>query len=219
MVSSGHADDTELIDADRPGIADGSHTLTHGRFQIETGFDQEHTAGERSLSVPTLLRYGVSDSLELRAESDSYEHTRRSSGWNPISIGLKDHFYERDSASLGVIARWFFPSGSGAFRSDSNSGDVRLAADLEFGERWAVNPNIGIEKPGGGVGAVTVQYNLSKTANVFVDSGVQRSEVLVDGGAAWVVGVNTQLDVSIGWGAHGANAPNVFWSAGLSRRF
>jgi len=39
-----------------------------------------------------------------------------------------------------------------------------------------------------------------------------------DAGAAWVIGRDTQLDASIGWGAHG-DAPNMFWSVGVSRRF
>lgn len=213
LATSLQAGDDDLIDADRPGIADGSRSVKRGRFQIEIGPQREHSGSEISLSLPTLLRYGVSDAFELRVESDTYEHTRTSSGWNPVSIGFKDHFYEHDGRSLGIIGRWFFPSGSGAFRSDSNSEDLRLAADLTFGERWAINPNIGVEHPGGATAALTVQYNLSEKTNVFVDGGAQRSEVLVDTGAAWIVGSNTQFDVSVGFGSH------VFWSAGVSRRF
>lgn len=220
LAASLQASDDDQIDADRPGIADGSRGVKAGRFQIEIGPQREHSGGEISLSVPTLLRYGISDSFELRVESDTYEHTTSHrqeclchTGWNPVSIGFKDHFYERDGRSLGVIGRWFFPSGSGAFRSDSNSEDLRLGADLTFGERWAINPNIGVQHPGGATAALTVQYNISEKSNVFIDGGAQRSEVLVDTGAAWIVGSNTQFDVSVGFGSH------VFWSAGLSRRF
>jgi outer membrane putative beta-barrel porin/alpha-amylase len=205
LAVAARADD-DLIDADRPGIADGSHSVKRSHFQFENGVDVEHSGEERSWSVPTLLRYGLSDAFELRVESNTYEHTKSGSKWSPVSIGFKDHFYERDGTSLGVIGRWFFPT-----------GDLRLAADVELGEHWSLNPNIGIEKPGGGIGALTVQYNLSKKANVFVDGGFQRS-VLLDTGAAWIIGSNSQLDVSVGWGAHGA-APNFFWSAGLSERF
>ena len=33
-----------------------------------------------------------------------------------------------------------------------------------------------------------------------------------------IIGSNTQLDISFGWGARGTTPPNVFWSAGISRR-
>lgn len=235
-IGIAHADD-DLIDADRPGIADGSRTLKRGHVQIENGIDAEHAGEERSLSVPLLLRYGISDRLEVRVESDTYQRSRRlgetTSGWNPVSLGFKEHLFDDEgsdrSFSLGVIGRWFLPSGSGEFRSHSSSGDVRLTADIEFGEHWALNPNIGIAVQGGGgtsrsgTGAATLQYNLTAKANGFVDAALQRSdsgsEVLLDTGAAWIIGTNTQLDLSIGWGAHGSNAPNVFWSAGVSRRF
>src|SRR5438105_6966375 len=196
LAASLCAADDDQIDADRPGIADASRSVKAGRFQIELGPQREHSGGEISLSVPTLLRYGISDSFELRAESDTYEHTRMASGWNPISIGFKDHFFERNGQSLGLIGRWFFPSGSGEFRSHSNAEDVRLAGDFDFGEDWTINPNVGFEHPGGATAALTVQYNLSNKTNVFIDGGVRLSEVLIDTGAAWVVGMNTQFDVS-----------------------
>ena len=73
---------------------------------------------------------------------------------------------------------------------------------------------------------MTLQYNVSDRANVFVDGAMQSPEemrgtisLVFDVGGAWVVGRNTQLDAYAGWGAHGATAPNVFVGAGISRRF
>ena len=214
--------DEDLIDADRPGIADGSHTVHARVFQVEAGVQ----LAKGSLSTPLLLRYGLTERFEARVETDAYTRD----GWAPLSVGFKYHLL--DEPSLGVIARFFVPSGSRDARSDHFSGDVRLAADVSFGEKWSINPNVGVAVSSDGerftaaTAALTVQYNFSSRANVFVDGGLQTPEerggstsLLLDTGAAWIIGNNLQLDASIGWGAHGRSTPNVFWSAGLGRRF
>ncbi|HJT16082.1 MAG TPA: hypothetical protein VJ853_01770 [Thermoanaerobaculia bacterium] len=195
-----HADD-DAIDADRPGIADGSHSMQRGRFQLELGGQFEN---ERN-SLPTLLRYGLTDSLELRVENDN--------GSAPFSAGFKDHFLDSGSTSMGVIGRWFV-----ARRS---YGDLRLVSDFQPNRRWDINPNLGIamdaQHSKSATGALTVQYNFTARVNAFVDTGIQRSDVLVDAGGAWVVGNETQLDASVFREVHGR--AKTIWSAGLSRRF
>lgn len=220
------AQEADLINPDRPGIADGSATVKRGVFQIELGAELDDDSGSHTLSTPLLLRYGITDALELRAETAGYgrlsEGGRTVDGLNPTSIGMKVHFH--DTPSLGVIARFFPASGSGAFHDDNPSGDLRLAADINLGEKWAINPNIGVSSQNDGhrtttgLAALTVQRNLSEKANVFVDGAIDPSSLVLDAGAAWILGRDTQLDVSVGWGAHG-DAPKVFWSAGISRRF
>lgn len=226
-----HAQDADLINADRPGLADSSGVVGRGIFQVEAGLERDHSSDSIDLFTPLLLRYGVSKEVELRVEGNGHVHSSGANGFAPLSIGAKVHF--ADSPSLGVIARVFVPSGSGAQRSDTTNGDVRLAADLNIGERWAINPNIGLASVDDGDGrftaglaALTVQYSISDHANVFVDAALQSPEsrggttaLTVDAGAVRIIGSNTQLDVSVGWGAHGSAPPNVFWAAGISRRF
>ena len=225
---SAFADD-QVINPDRPGIADGSMTVGRGTFQIETSVERDDQSHERDVSTPTLLRYGVSKNFELRVEGDGYQHVMNDgSGWAPVSIGFKSHFLEQDAAhhrpSLGIIGRVFVPSGSGEFRSHRTTGDLRLAADLDLSEKWSINPNAGVDfndRFTAALAALTIQYNITRTLNVFVDGGWQSkpSSLLLDSGAAWIINPRTQLDFSIGWGAHGSATPNVFWSAGVSRAF
>jgi hypothetical protein len=195
----------DLINADRPGIADGSQTIAPHTFQFESAFERDDAVK----STPTLLRYGVTQSFELRVEGQGHQSGGGMSGWAPASIGFKYHFL--DKPSLGVIARAF----------QHGTEDVRLAADYDLSEKWSINPNAGIEidkHASTGTAALTVQYNVSKTLNVFVDGGAQRSYLLLDLGTAWIIGRDTQLDLSLGRGVHGA-APKTFFAAGLSRRF
>jgi hypothetical protein len=237
--------DDDLINPDRPGIADGSSSINRGTLQIEAGAerDQTHAGGftERTLSTPLLLRYGLGRGLELRIETLSgYETVHAEagseSGFSPVSIGAKWHFLDGDDKtrrpSLGFIGRVFLPSGSGDFRSSHASFDLRLAADDNLSEKWAINPNVGIEhddqqgRETFALAALTLQYNLSQRWNIFVDGGLQSgisggggTSLLLDSGTACVIGRDLQLDFSIGWGARGDSVPNVFWAAGISRRF
>lgn len=239
----GAAQSEDLINADRPGIADSSTTVRRGTVQVEAGVERDDATADgvaqHTLSTPALVRYGLSDAFELRVEGNGYQRVAgsdRSSGWAPASVGAKVHLMSEDAPhhrpSLGVIARLFVPSGSGDSRSRTFTGDVRLAADLDLSERWAVNPNLGLRfddangRFTAALAALTIQYNFSPRLNIFVDGGMQAPEqrhgtssVLLDSGVAWIVGSSTQLDAAIGWGAHGETPPRIFWSAGLSRRF
>lgn len=225
------APQADLMNPDRPGIADGSAVVGRGIFQIEAGLERDHDAGDRSIATPLLLRYGFNKSFEMRVEGNGYVHANGGSGFAPLSIGAKCHFL--DAPSLGIIARLFPPSGTGAQRSHATTGDVRFAADINLGEKWALNPNIGVASQDDGAGhftaglaALTLQYNISDRANVFVDGASQSPEergggasLVLDAGTAWIVGSNTQFDISAGWRARGAKPPNLFLAAGISRRF
>src|SRR6476619_6271284 len=65
----------DLINADRPGIADGSTVVGAKRFQIETGVQEEFRRSgserEHTFFVPTLLRFGMDSHWEFRIEGNS----------------------------------------------------------------------------------------------------------------------------------------------------
>ena len=62
------------IVTDRPDFVESSNVVGRGRFQIETSVlaerDKSDGVRARTYSMPTLLRYGVGDVLELRVETD-----------------------------------------------------------------------------------------------------------------------------------------------------
>ena len=241
-------DKDAYINPDRPGIADGSNVVGKGRFEIETGIQAEFRQGGQpstSIFVPTLLRYGVSEAWELRIEGNTYSHVATDNGgpgrdiedgFAPVSVGIKYHLLESKGSqpSVGVIARVFPPSGSGSFRNDRTTGDVRLAADWDFAPHFSLNPNIGVAVQEddsnrtftAGLFAMTLNYNPSKVFNLFVDTGIQTPEqkngktsVILDGGVAYIIGHNLQLDLSAGVGAAGVTPPHPFISGGISARF
>lgn len=225
------AQNADLINPDRPGIANGSAVVGPGIFQVEVGLERDHGSDGKSIATPLLLRYGLSKAFELRVEGNGYVHADGANGFAPLAIGAKYHF--AGEPSMGIIASVSIPSGTGAQRSHTTSGDAVFTADINLGEKWSLNPNIGLTSQDdgdgrftAGIAALTVQYNLSDRSNVFVDGALQTPErrkggssLIGDTGAAWIVGRDTQFDVSIGWGAHGTTPPSVFVGAGISRRF
>lgn len=240
--------DEDYINPDRPGIADGSATVGHGHFQIETAFQREFRKGgdDRTTFIPTLLRYGFADKWEVRVEGNGYtwektvdpaEGTTYSHGLAPMSIGLKYNFVDAIGSkqpSIGAIVRVFPPSGSGDFRNTRTTGDFRLAADWNFADKWSLNPNVGVgmyqdnarRTYTAGLFAATLNFNPSKVVNFFVDTGVQSPEekggktsMIVDAGGAFIIGHDIQLDLSVGTGVAGSTPPHPFIAAGFSKRF
>lgn len=199
---SDEKDDVDLINADRPGIADGSTVVGAKRVQIETGFQEEFRrtdeAREHTLFFPTLLRVGISDHLEARIEGNSLTRaseiepgiaTQHASGLAPFSFGFKYQFDDSKGAShpsLGTIVRVFPAWGTGDFRSHHVAADARLAADWDFAPRLklSLNPNVGVGRYEDGRGntfvaslfAVTLNYAPTKKLNPFVDLGLQSPE-------------------------------------------
>lgn len=242
-------DEEEAIDADRPGLADGSKVVAPGHFVIEAGvqkeFRRDATTSEHRLTAPLLLRAGVAPKWELRVETDTYvlQTTRTASGMTreegsaPLSLGAKHQITGADDGSalsLGVIARLNSPSGAGEFRARHTTGDLRLVADWSFADKWSINPNIGVGRHEDDAGrpvsvwlaAATLGHNPTASLGLFVDAAVQspekkrgRAAVIVDAGLAYFPARDVQLDFSAGKGVRGDTPPRAFVSFGISKKF
>ena len=239
----------DLINPDRPGIADGSTTIGPDHVQVELGYQYEYHRDAQGhfqlLFMPTLLRFGLSNKWEIRVEGNSYTWQRASQGgrvavtdgFQPASIGVKYHFIDDggfDRPSVGAILRVFPAWGTGAFHTRIVTGDLRLVADWSFSDKWSLNPNVGVARYEDANGravtpalfAVTLNYNPSPVLNFFVDTGMQsaeahrgRASIVVDAGTAVIIGHDLQLDASVGWGAAGLTTPQPFVAIGVSERF
>lgn len=248
-VAPARATDDDVINPDRPGIADGSAVVGRGRFQVETALQVERREDdgtrEGTLFFPTLLRLGIGEHWEARVESNTYTRVRASEagrevaridGYSPVSIGVKGQFQESKGArhpSLGAILRVFPPSGSREFKTRHATGDLRLAGDWDLAPKWSLNPNVGVARLEddsvtftAALLALTLTYSPFKAGNVFLDGALQapemshgRTAAVYDVGAVVFVGRNVQLDISVGAGASGSTPPHPFWAVGFSRRF
>src|SRR5512133_2545681 len=103
------------IDTDGPDFVESSEAVGKGRFQFEA-----HVVGERgtragraqkAYSTPTLLRFGVSKSVEARVETDGRMHTfaagePSASGQADTAVGLKWHSQERSYETYTPSIAW-----------------------------------------------------------------------------------------------------------------
>lgn len=213
----------ETIVADRPGLADGATTLSARAVQIETGVNVE-SAGDTFTTLPTLLRIGLHDQLELRIESDVFGFMDGENDVAPVAVGVKYRFREQPFP-LALIASIQPPSGGDAFGADGFDGSVRLVSDLELTGGFTLTPNAGVAIVEGEGAVAVVAASLERSfgdVTPFIDfeatgGGDDDASLIIDGGAAWLRGM-TQLDVSVGFGVAG-DSPDWFLSAGISRRF
>ena len=233
----GFADGSTVIGAKRFQIESG----------IQEEFRRSGDGREHTFFVPMLLRVGLDSHWEFRIEGntltrvttiDSPNTANHTSGFAPISMGFKYHIYNSNGdhqISLGTIARVFPAWGSKEFRMQYATGDIRLAADWNLAPRLklSVNPNVGVgryEDDKGrlftaGLFAITMNYLPNRKLNPFIDLGVQSPEAnngkasaILDGGIAYIIGHNLQIDASIGTRAHGNTAPHPFLGFGISWR-
>lgn len=234
----------DLINPDRPGIADGSKVIGAGRFQLETGIQEEYRDGAaktHTLFIPTLVRIGVGERWEARVEGNTFTRvstigtdmtSAATSGFAPLSVGFKYAILDADHGrpSVGAIVRAFPASGSNDVKTEHFTADARLVADWDVAPKFSVNPNVGFARYESGgrtfgafLFAFTLNYQPTDKLNPFVDVGYQHPSepggsgvAIFDAGVAYIVGRNVQLDVSLGSG--NGDAPQPFVAVGISIR-
>lgn len=249
-VGPARAQEKEPIETDRPDISEASTVVGRGRFQIETGIqrDYQREGGRRvrTLTTPTLLRLGLDNRWEARLETDGYTHLRssgaggafQSAGLSAVAPGFKYHLQDplpgSPRPSLGVLFHLVVPGGSTVFRTNQAAGDLKLAADFDLGNEWALGTNVGIvvdrdERSSPFLAALaTASLSRSLTDRLRAYSELAlggarvrpiSESVIFDGGFTYLLNLDTQLDVALGTDLSRRAAPDLFWTVGLSRRF
>lgn len=227
-------DDT--IVTDRPDFVESSLTVGKGRFQIETSvnFERNHLDGvtEKTTTFPTLLRYGVSDSLELRLETDGYTRHAASDdgtgevvkerGYSDVALGVKWHTRDGDEAAGTPSVAWLLhleaPTGSSAFKGHGMRPSVRAAFEWELPQEFSlgVMPGIAIDKDddhkrfAAGILGVVVGKAWTDKFRTFAEWAGRRltskahggSVITYDIGAASLLSESVQVDIAYSQGAN-----------------
>ena len=89
FLALGNAHGAEPIDTDGPDFVESSEVVGKGRIQFEADVTSER--------VTTLVRLGVADTVELRAETEGRED---------FAIGIKWHSQDRDPAGGVPALSW-----------------------------------------------------------------------------------------------------------------
>ena len=244
-----HAGD-DTIATDRPDFVESSDVVGAGRFQLETGLTSDRHARDgvtvRTLTTPTLLRYGIGETLELRLETDGWTHERTADrtsstslterGWSDLSFGVKWHVLDGAGRTPGVA--WLLhvesATGSSPFRGQGLRPSLRAAIEWDLPEEFSlgVMPGVYVDRNddrkrfGGGIFAVTLGKEWSPRWHSFLEVAGQQlaskrnggSVVTLDTGLAFVATPSLQFDVEVSRGLTDA-APDLESGVGVSIKF
>lgn len=217
------------IATDRPDFVESSHVVGKGRLQIESSVAIDRDGdGERratAWSTPTLVRFGITDNLELRVESDGAMRQRSSGaglagvterGYADASLGLKWHAMDGEGSrpSVGLLLHADLSTGSAAFRDEGTRPSARLVAEWEMPNDMSIGvmPGIGYQKQDGGNMFGILGLVAGKAWNDRLRSFVEISsphiarsahggtEASLTVGAAYLVRKNVQIDTALSRG-------------------
>ena len=130
--------DPRAVQPERPTVATHAHTVAPGYFEIETGVQGNRVGTGRDYSVPTVMKIGIAQHVQLNVSTAAFlAGTSQSSGIGDVSIGVKwrlldDHPVLGDFALLPSIK---LPSGSVSAGTGTGSTDVGATAIASYGIR------------------------------------------------------------------------------------
>ncbi|MCD2516124.1 transporter [Massilia sp. G4R7] len=243
-LSCAHAQDE--IESSRPNLAEPSNVVGKGVVQLETGLLLERDRGgagrERTLSMPTMLRFGVSEQLELRIESDArtIRHTvedgRRSTeaGYADTALGFSWHALDAAGGlpSVAVLLSADVDTGSRAFRGQGVRPNLRVAAewDLPNEMSFGLMPGVGVERDASGryrygILAAIVEKPLGERLSGFAEVALPQiargrhggTEATFDIGGAYLLSKDIQLDAMFSRGLN-SRTPDYAFTFGISIR-
>jgi hypothetical protein len=242
-------DAKDEITTDRPDFVESSNVVGKGRWQIETSVaaERSHRDGvrERLLSTPTLLRVGLTDTLEFRLETDGRLQSQlridgaapvTTNGYADTAIGIKWHALDAlgGMPSIGVLAHLDLDSGSGPFRANGKGGSLRLVAEWELPGDMSLGVMPGLstqhDEQGrrytAGIFGIVLGKEFSQrwrgfaelSAPTIASSAHGGTVAALDIGTAWLLTPTAQLDTAISRGLNKHTA-DLAWTVGLSIKF
>lgn len=243
------ADDDQIV-TDRPDFVESSNVVGKGHVQIETSMaaERDRAAGvrERSVSTPTLLRYGIGETIELRLETDGWSRQRttidtppssmRTGGIADTAIGVKWHVRDAQGAapSLGLLLHADLPSGAADLRGHGVRPSLRLAAEWELPDEFSLGVMPGIASQTGddsrrftsGIFGIVLGKEWNARWRSFVELSAPQIARMRDGGtvatadigAAYLVNGHCQLDAALSRGLN-SRTPDLSVTVGLSVKY
>lgn len=234
------SDDTEQIEAERPGFTNGTATVIAGHFQVETGFAFSRDGDTRDMRINdgAQLRYPLNNHSEVRLGLPAYSRQRgggaQASGFDDIAISYKNRFVEsrKNRPSFAVIAATTLPTGAKSIGARRAQPQVALEAQGDFTDVLSWNADIVYARASGDAGTygetsggLTLYYapdgRLGFFAEVYRISATDLNggnNNYYDGGVTYLIDNNTQLDLSAGRDFK-ASHNNYFLAFGIAHRY
>lgn len=220
--------------ADRPGFTTPSSVVGMGILQFEQGYTFESAREDgtklTTFSVPqALVRFGITNALELRFSTIGYEWRGAVSGPNDYAVGAKLRVLEQGVAhpEVAVIGDVSLPARGSPFTTTGHDPLFTLAAYKDLPNKFSVAANANLASITDSRGRIFssgqslwAARNMGSGMSVFAESvhttigRVEGSEVAMDAGMFRSIGKHVQIDFAAGHTVSGAR-PSWFGSMGL----
>ena len=236
---------------ERPGVDTPACTMAKGRVSVESSFadwTRDDAVGERQdtvLIADTLVRVGVSDTVEARIGWTPFGHdrTRDASGIDQgnrigdVSLGMKASLFNPDGRGLSIAVLPFatLPVGRTPIGAGDWGGGMLVPVTYELSDTVAIDltPEVdaAVDEDGHGrhiaySSAVGLAFKLSKTLTLNGELQALRdddpqgatTQALAALSLGWDASDDLQFDI---FGAAGLNhdTPDARLYAGIARRF
>ncbi len=129
------------LNTDRPDQGDGAATVPKNMFQIENGI----TAAKQTIINNLLIRYGITNSTELRFLVDAGKENN-TEGVKPLIFSIKQKLTNQNKMLPAMSVVGYAAFGSAASNNFSNSEtliDLKLAFENELSQSFSMGYNVG----------------------------------------------------------------------------
>ena len=225
---------SQEIVTDRPDQTESSITVGKNNFQIESGALYLKSDDSNSFFGPsTLLRYGITNGIELRFVSH-YEYTKigldgsdiKYSGFNDLEFGTKIQFLRKEdlNTEIAFLSHVIIPTAKENLASNHIGVVNKLSISHAISDKIGLGYNIGYDYVGRQSSltySLALGFQLSNSLGFYIEpygewGESNNYESNFDVGFYYLVNDNFQLDASYGVGL---NNDLQYLSVGFSWRF
>jgi hypothetical protein len=250
-AQAAQAQETREFCPDRPGLGTPACTIDRGRAALELGlldWTHDSESGVETDDVSTadlLLRYGLTDSLEVQLGWTAYTHgrarfagvTESADGVGDVLVALRQNLLNPDGSgfSIAVMPYVTLPAGSDGIGAGDWGGGLIVPMSQElaggFSLQFTAEADAAVDADGDGrhfayggvIGlGIPITDAIGATAELSAgrdeDPSGHSSEILAGLSAGWMPSDDFQLDVGANIGLNDS-AADVQLYLGIAKRF
>lgn len=240
LPTIGFAQFGESIRSDRPGQANVPFTVGTKVFQVQSGLDfsgwDDAVNNGDAILFNNVFRYGLTEMFEiglgldyLTQETKTASLTSSESGISTIALKIRSHIYEGEGLmpDFGYQFDLTLPMVHDAFSANEIVPKITIITGQDLGGGFSFNTNFGANWNGStpnpeGFYILNLGYGLTEKISLFIEqyANFDKSNYngKIDGGLAYVVNNDLQLDLFGGFDKEDPDYSEWFVSIGASWR-
>ena len=207
---------SQTITTDRPDQTEGSSTILKGTFQIETGIllSEEDNAEKKLLLPSSLLRFGLTENIELRVFQEiehKIYHSNTITGFKDLQVGFKLQVFQKlnSSTEIALMSHFNIPSSSNSYSNNKLGLINKLCISHPSNSKTQIAYNIGYDYIHGETWSLTYSFltgfQVNDKFNTYIEPYgeiIELNQYLgkINLGFTYLIKDNMQLDYSIGAG-------------------